>query len=97
VINLNIDESAEILINAMKTHSQNEVNNNAIQSIHRLGYIKAILTNNQYTVCIDEHDYTIEARQGLILSVNDVIIIMLFNGDINFPWIIDKKPNNWKR
>ena len=96
-MNLDINESADILINAMKTHSKNEVNNNAIQSFNRLGYIKAILTNNQYTVCIDEHDYTIEARQGLTLSVNDVVIIMLFNGDINFPWIIDKKPKNWKK
>lgn len=96
-MDLNLNEGADILINAMKTHSKNEVNNNAIQSIHRLGYIKEILTNNQYTVWIDEHEYIIEARQGLTLSVNDVVIIMLFNGDINFSWIIDKKPKSWKK
>lgn len=95
-MNLNLNKGADILINAMQTHSKKEVNKNAIKSIHRQGYIKTVLGNNLYTVVIDEEDYTIEARDGLNLLANDIVIIMLYNGDISKPWIIDKKPKNWK-
>jgi len=95
-MNINLNEGAEILINAMQTHSKNEVNRNSIQSMNRQGYIKTVLGNDLYTVVIDEEEYTIEARQGLTLSVKDLVVIMLYNGDISRPWIIDKKPKNWK-
>jgi hypothetical protein len=95
-MDLNLNKGADILINAMQIHSKNEVDRNAIKSMHRQGYIKTVLGNNLYTVVIDEEDYTIEARDGLNLSVNDIVIIMLYNGDISRSWIIDKKPKRWK-
>lgn len=90
-----IDKQAERLINLMQVHSAKEVNNNAIQSIHRIGVITEVLTDNNYKVKIDEQEYIIEARQGLTLTVKDVVYILLCNGDINRKIIDFKKPKNW--
>lgn len=86
---------AKRLKSLIQKHSDEAVINNSIQSIHRQGYITQILSNNIYTVMIDKQEYDIEAREGLNLIINDTVIIMLFNGDINRPWIIDKKPKTW--
>jgi|GEM_PF-6829519 len=94
-MNLDLEKSANILINAMKKHSNNEVKNNAIKEIHKIGYIKQILDNNLYLVVIDEEEFKMGTREGLTLSINDTVIIMLFNGDINRAWIIDKKTWNY--
>jgi hypothetical protein len=84
---------ANRLVKLIKKHSKDLIDDNIID-IHRQGYIKAVLSNNLYTVNINNQDYNLEARNGLTLSVNDVVLIMLFNGDINRAWIIDKKPKN---
>ena len=92
-IDVNQSEIAQGLLDLIEIVLNNS-NSNTIKSIHRQGYITQVLVDNTYKVMIDEKEYTISAREGLILALNDIVIIMLFNGDINRPWIIDKK--TWK-
>ena len=94
---MSINDDAERLIKLMKNHANNEVNNNAIQSIHREGYITENLGNNLYKECINKEIFTIEAREGLTLNVNDVVCILLYNGNASYMMIDFKKPKSWNK
>ena len=94
---MSINQDAERLINLMKNHATNEVNNNAIQSIHREGYVTESLGSNLYKVCINKEIFTIEAREGLTLNVNDIVCILLYNGNSSYMMIDFKKPKSWNK
>lgn len=91
---MNLVDGANILIDAMKTHSKNEVQNNAIQRDYIEGFITALPSNgsNIYTVMINNEEYQVPTRDGLVLNVHDIVIIALFNGDFNKKWIDLKRP-----
>lgn len=90
-MDLDLNKEADMLIKVMQTHSEKEVKNKAILNMNKLGYVKENLGNNLYIVVIDDEEYKMGARTGLLLNEKDIVIVMLFNGDLNRPWIIDKK------
>lgn len=86
-------EQATRFVKAMQKHTNNEIENNAITRIHGQGVIHSTPTDGSsiYEVKINDEIFQIPARTDLILSVDNVVIIMYLNGNINQPWIIDRK------
>lgn len=91
---MNLVDGANILIDAMKTHSKNEVQNNAIQRDYIEGFITALPSSgsNIYTVMINNEEYQVPTREGLNLVLHDIVIIALCNGDFSKKWIDLKRP-----
>lgn len=91
-------QKSDKLIKLMKINASNEVNNNSIQKVNQTGIITSIIdaSSNLYEVKIDGEIFQIYARENLTLSVGNIVIISLYNGDINKRVIDFKKPKNWK-
>lgn len=89
-----ITKQAQRLVDLMATHGESAVNNSAITRTHMEGTISAIPTDgtNIYQVLINGEIYKIPAKAGLSLSVGNIVIIQLFNGNINKKWIDCVRP-----
>jgi membrane protein implicated in regulation of membrane protease activity len=92
-----IVQQSDKLVRLTRMLASNEVNNNSIQKVNQTGTITSIIdaNNNLYEVKIDGETFQIYARENLTLSVGNIVIISLYNGDINKRIIDFKKPKNW--
>lgn len=76
--------SSNLLIQLIEKIAEKVASNKFSLNTHTEGVIKAVLSNNQYTVqLINGETYDLPARQGLTLAVNNIVLIAQVNGDIN--------------
>jgi hypothetical protein len=59
------------------------------------GIIKSVLENNRCTVLINGIEKELPYADNLNLSINNVVIIMIYNFDKNRRMVIAKKPSKW--
>lgn len=59
---------------------------------YKEGKIQTDNGDGTYNVLINEEIFTVKARAGLTLSVNDIVYIMIPNGNESFKFIDMKRP-----
>ncbi|HBA03558.1 MAG TPA: hypothetical protein DCW51_06155 [Clostridium sp.] len=71
--------------------------NMAISTINKLGIIKSLPnSDNEYTITINGEDYqNIPAKNGQTYSINDVVVLSMYNGNTQKMIIDYKKPKRW--
>jgi hypothetical protein len=52
-----------------------------------------VLSNGKYVVTINGADETIPSREGLTIVINDVVLVMVYNGNSSFKFVDCKKPS----
>ena len=76
--------SSNLFIEAMETVATRIAKSIFVMNTHTEGVVKTVLGNNKYSVQLTNGEtYDLYARQGLTLSVGNIVLVAQVNGDIN--------------
>ena len=89
--------SADELVELIENIVNRILDKKSISTINKQGIIKSLPnSDNEYIITIDGDDYqNIPAKNGQTYSINDVVVLSLYNGNSQKMIIDYKKPKKW--